>query len=287
MIYRQSMAMAVKVGGRILREDGENVYLPFGSEFSILMKNLSHKRALVNLYIDDRLVTKNGLVINANSSVDLERFIEDNLREGNKFKFIERSGKIENHRGIGICDGIVRLEYAFDISQPYYVAPMYQNFLANSCDTTFTSTGNPPQNGWGTAYSANSVTRSDNPDVAYAASSMDVSYSANHVRSMKGIVTERPPETRLGNIKMKGSKPKNEAGITVEGSKSTQSFITVSDFPVGEKQSLILRLLGDVNQQKIEAPVVVKRSVKCKTCGTMNKGHAKFCHSCGTSLVKY
>ena len=39
MMYLQKLAVAVKVNGKVLREVGDTVYIPFGSEYSILIKN--------------------------------------------------------------------------------------------------------------------------------------------------------------------------------------------------------------------------------------------------------
>jgi hypothetical protein len=78
----------------------------------------------------------------------------------------------------------------------------------------------------------------------------------------------------------------NDAGITVPGSKSTQSFVTTS---IGEleieKHTIVLKLLGATPDNKpVIKPVTVKAKPKCVTCGRQNKAHAKFCVECGTAL---
>ena len=74
----------------------------------------------------------------------------------------------------------------------------------------------------------------------------------------------------------------NDAGITVPGSKSTQSFQTTY---VGAlettKHSMIFKLLGG---ECVKQAVTVKHKPKCVTCGKQNKAHAKFCQECGTAL---
>ena len=111
-MYGNKLAAAIKVNGKILREFKDTVYIPFGSEYEILIKNLHTTRAVVNVYIDGNNVSPGGLVINAGSDITLERSIENgNLTEGNRFKFIERTSNIENHRGIKIEDGLIRILY--------------------------------------------------------------------------------------------------------------------------------------------------------------------------------
>ena len=94
MMYNEKLAVAIKSNGKILREFKDKVYIKFGSEYSIYIKNLNNLRALVNVYIDGTNVTSGGLVVSANSEIDLERSLaNNNLNVGNKFKFIERTDR--------------------------------------------------------------------------------------------------------------------------------------------------------------------------------------------------
>ncbi len=45
MMYKQNFVVVVKCNGKILREqDSDVVYLPFGAEYSILLKNKDSRR---------------------------------------------------------------------------------------------------------------------------------------------------------------------------------------------------------------------------------------------------
>ena len=114
-MYESKMAAAIKVKGKVLREFKDTVYIPFASEYSILLKNLNTVRAVVNVFVDGEDQVPGGIVLNAGQEVDLERSVKNgNLTEGNKFKFIERTGAVEHHRGVKLEDGIVRIEYQFE-----------------------------------------------------------------------------------------------------------------------------------------------------------------------------
>jgi tRNA(Ile2) C34 agmatinyltransferase TiaS len=78
----------------------------------------------------------------------------------------------------------------------------------------------------------------------------------------------------------------NDVGITVPGSKSTQSFTTTTMGVMEvEKHSIVLKLLGETADNKpVLQPVNVKMKPKCTTCGKQNKATNKFCSECGTSL---
>ena len=119
MMYSNSMIVCVKANEKILREFGDIVKLPFGTEYSILIKNLKDVRAKVNVYVDGVDVF-NGktLIVNPKSSSEITRFVND-LSQGNSFKFIERTSKIEQNRGIEMEDGLIRVSFSFE------TAPLY------------------------------------------------------------------------------------------------------------------------------------------------------------------
>ena len=81
----------------------------------------------------------------------------------------------------------------------------------------------------------------------------------------------------------------NDVGITVAGSKSTQSFTTTTmGLMETAKHNIVLKLLGEtVDNQPVREAVTVKHKPKCTTCGKQNKATNKFCSECGTSLELY
>lgn len=115
MMYNNKIVAAIKVNGKILREHGDTVYVPFGSEYQIALKNLNSTRALIRITIDGEHQCPSGIVIDAGMSIDLARSIKNrNLTEGNAFKFIERTATIESHRGVKIDDGLICITCQFE-----------------------------------------------------------------------------------------------------------------------------------------------------------------------------
>ena len=262
MMYNRKFAAAIKVNGRVLREFKDTVYVPFASEYSILLKNLNTKRAIVNVFIDGEDQTPGGLVIDAGREVNLERSIKNNnLNEGNRFKFIERTGSVEQHRGIKLEDGIVRVEFEFEREQPQW-------FINNSSTQIKGPWVDPGYNTWNnsTVYgvaqsSTNSVLR-------------NASASLNNIQISATSCSTTPIASY------------NDAGITVAGSKSDQKFNTVYGvYGDGTKHNIVLKLLGETpDNQPVLKEVTVKAKPKCTTCGRQNKATAKFCTNCGTAL---
>ena len=248
MMYNNKLVASIKCNGKILREFKDSVYIPFGSEYSILLKNLNTVRALVNIYIDGKNVVPQGLVLYAGQEVNLERDIcSGNLSVGNKFKFIERTDSVEQYRGIGVEDGIVRIEYQFEKIPTYY---------------------NPITKRLGGQYNPNPWIQPNAAQPYLWGSGITCSGSASIQASSASI--------------------QNDAGITVPGSKSDQQFTTVSSFDVeSEKHSIVLKLLGHTSNEKIVVPVTTKVKNKCTTCGKLNKMSSKYCSNCGTALELY
>jgi hypothetical protein len=256
-MYSNKMAAAIKVNNRVLREfDGDKVYVPFNSEYQISLKNLNSRRAIVHIDIDGVRVTGDGLVVRANQSIDLERFIDNgNLESGNKFKFIERTNNVERARGIFVEDGLVRIEFEYEqmLPQINWDSAMFRGAISKSADAVSTT--------WlsNTSYGGSDLIARGNSTLSCSASASATSYSA--------------------------PMPQNDVGITVKGSVSDQKFHTTSFTGDGVKEVMVLKLLGETENGKVEQPITVKAKPKCTTCHHMNKATAKFCSECGTSLI--
>lgn len=269
-MYQDKVAVALKVNGKVLREFGDTVYIPFGSEYSLFIKNLNTVRCLVSIEIDGQDVGDgSAFVVPANGSINIERFIKNaNLSSGQRFKFIERTSKIEEHRGVGVEDGLIRVEFEFEKPQPtggiFYIPPVKEIHHYHHDYWPYRTFGS-------TSGISGSLGDTRSADL------MNVSYSSASAIS-KGVAQ---PE-----VEVKTSGMINDAGITVGGSVSSQQFTKVDDFPTdGVKHVMVMKLLGEVGQNKVQEPITVKTKQKCPTCGHMNKATAKFCSECGTGLV--
>ena len=249
MMHSNKLIAAIKVNGKVLREQGDIVYLPFGSEYEIYLKNLETKRVLINIKIDGTDATQGGLVLGPNQEIHLERFIGSNLNQGNRFKFIERTSSIENHRGIKAEDGLIQIIHEFE-----YVRPV-SNYPDWAHNATFLSTD---------AYARG------------AAFHEKFNSTRNFPQSVNSIVQSAVMASY-----------NNDVGITVPGSISNQSFDTTSFTSDGNKTTSVLRLFGEFGQNLVVEPVTVKSKPKCTSCGKINKATSKFCNECGTSLILF
>lgn len=277
MTYKKAFVAAIKVGGKILRETQDRVELPFGSEYSILLKNLDTVRMQARISIDGKDAT-GWLVIQPGSDIEVERFIED-LDRGNRFKFIERTERIEQHRGIKIEDGLVRIEFkrekmydlpriTYTYSYPNYWPPVGIYGGINQTVNTVNDGHTVKLGG------LSGVLRGDSSFQGMQSSSGALMYMAQSVQ-----------DYAQGNQNTSAD-VQNEAGITVPGSISEQKFVSVLGFETERAEVIVLNLVGSKSGIPVKVAKTVQVKLACETCGKKNKSSAKFCIECGTSLEK-
>ena len=105
-MYNAKLAVALKHSGKVLREFGDKVYVPFGAEYSILIKNMNSVRAEVTVHIDDTDVGGGTqFVIGPNESVELERFIKNgNLESFSEQQLVSCDNRKNHGKDMG-CNG--------------------------------------------------------------------------------------------------------------------------------------------------------------------------------------
>jgi len=295
MMYQSKLVASLKANGKILREFKDTVYIPFGSEYSFLIKNLNTTRAVVNIFIDGENVVEGGLVVNAGQEVDLERYVTaSNLKAGNKFKFIERTANIEEHRGVKLEDGLVRIEFQYEKHplQDWFTLNRGINNHSTFRDNTIYSksseyagvTDKFTVTASGATYSSNSTVSQMN--VNGMMRGVDYSKGEAMKASATAAIDKVAPQSIADLHDGSATMDWNDVGITVPGSRSDQKFTTVTmGVMETEKHSIVLKLLGETPDNKpVTKPVTVKAKQKCDTCGKVNKAHSKFCVECGTAL---
>ena len=289
MMYNNKLVASLKANGKILREFKDTVYIPFGSEYSFLIKNLHTTRALINVFIDGDNVVPGGLVLDAGKEIDLERYVRNgNLTEGNRFKFIERTAGIEQHRGVKLEDGLVRIEFQFEaavqVRTPvvWTTTNLVQDHYYNGLKVGTSSS--PLRNLWADSatYNVGGIARGADMSNgqftgAVATAAVNQYLADNNIKPTSSDICYDSSATMDLH---------NDAGITVSGSKSTQRFSTTYMGAMDpEKHSIVLKLLGETpDNRPVLKPVTVKAKPKCTSCGRQNKAHAKFCVECGTAL---
>lgn len=259
MVYNKNFVVAIKHKNSILREIDSSVYLPFNSDYSILLKNLSSQTAVANVTIDgEDVLGGHAVVVKPNSDFELKRFLlKSDMNKGPRFKFIEKTNEIEKHRGNRVDDGIVRVEYRFQRQMEHsthtitYIPWIYYPYQGYPYDP-YACTG----------------TINTNYD----------NYQSDNVTTCNysNVTTASTPSTPT----------MNNDGITVKGEEVNQSFHRefVSNLE-DDSHVICIRLKGGTGPKNVvQKPLTVKAKIQCSVCGKSNKSFNKFCGRCGNNL---
>ena len=247
-MYNNKFIVAVKHKGRIMREVGDIIYLPFGSDYSILLKNQNITKAVADIKIDGiDVVDGNSVIVESNSTLELKGFMYGSTVK-NKFRFIEKTKKIYDYRGNRIDDGTIKVEFRFEKID---VEPIFYRPMVNPWHYDKPWYGSP----YGTPYPIDRQ--------------VPVKYSSG------GLVSDDTVRCL------------NDNGITVPGAETKQDFVTGSVGNLENLPSVISILLKgreDKTNKFVKKPLTVKTRIKCSTCGTIAGSNSKFCSECGTFL---
>lgn len=247
MMYKEKFIAVIKNRGKILREDGGSVRLPFGSYYTILLKNKNSVKAVANVEVDGEDVLQNhGIIVPPNQSVEITGWMRD-MDKTNKFKFIQKTKEIQEFRGDKLDDGLVRIAYKFEtkpvckpmvIKNPWEVRYKTNDYVWD-CDTAFT----PPLTG--------------------------ISLNGNYTLTSYNC-----------------SAPLKDEGITVKGKIIDQEYQYGSTDPLEDASHVIILRLRGISRvgQKVKKVITTRSRIQCDICGRKWKSHVKYCSNCGNYL---
>lgn len=257
-MYANHFVVAIQANGKTFVEQDDQVAIPFGTEYSIYIKNLNNVRAKVNIEIDGESISNGqSIIVPANESVNISRFINGNLDEGNSFKFIRHTDGTLKHRGSKPEDGIIRVE--FQKERPL-VAPIGMTY-----DTS----------PWrGPNYTL--ITQFVPVDSPYLTNNT-VGYSTAVTSNIDGESVRQPMGALTSSVMR---------GFTAPGSVSNQQFQYCNDFLTDVGSTVVvLRLVGEVCDQPVTQKRLTRTPINCSVCNHTNKSTNKFCSECGASLT--
>ena len=260
-MFKKNFVAVVKCKGKILREYSDGIVrLPFGSEYSIYLKNEETRPALVSIDVDGENVLKgHKLILDGGTSTEIKGFMRD-MKETNRFKFIKKTKEISDYRGDRIEDGLIKITFQFEEEVPTPVI---------TCGPTWSDVYylNNPIIGGGLRGTAGSSTKFGN---SITEGSNEPNITCNFCCTDNGMLNNKVDD-----------------GITVKGTKVNQAY---SYGNIGTLEStrnvIVLKLEGEtkVKKKAVAKPVTVKTVLRCETCGRKNKPLNNFCYNCGTYL---
>lgn len=271
-MHKNDLVVGIKVDNKVLREQKDAVELPFGSEYSLFIKNLKARKAVLDIDIDGRRVSGDGqLLIQPNSTIELNGFVEGDAIL-NKFKFIEKTKQIENHRGNKVDDGLIRVEFKFEKEKAE------QKDVNVNTTYTYDYEYKPRSRPyWGDAF-----------DGIYGpiySSGAPIGHSSYHISSsccMSNLHEKAVSKSFKRNVEVSD-------GITVKGS-CVHEQLGVGTIGELEKNAhvIVLKLKG-FNEKKTLKAVTKSTHAwirQCSTCGGLSKPEDNYCGNCGTYLER-
>ena len=127
MVYDTQFVICVLHNGRVLRENNSGVaYIPYNGEYKVRLKNKHpYLRAKARVSIDGRSVSNLGdFILQTGETLDLERFLDHSMTDGNRFKFVPLSdGRVADPTDPN--NGLIKVEFYREIS---YVPPKIEPF---------------------------------------------------------------------------------------------------------------------------------------------------------------
>lgn len=262
-MYYEKFVASLKKDGKVLRDNHGLIKIPFDTEYSLYLKNLESRNAVVGITIDGKdVLDGHKLVVPSNESMDLLGFMNGNQVK-NKFRFIELTKQLEDRIGYSPEDSLIRIEVWFQKMKP----------ITQEVITTYTNTY--PYHWYGEPYRyvvSPYICNGGGRGSSCGTFSLD-SFSADMPVAMASCNYSSP-------------EPANDVGITVKGNNCQQDFGStyVSDL---EEQShvLVLKLSGYQDKQKVHTVVTTKDKIYCPKCGKSNHFGNKFCTDCGKLIA--
>lgn len=277
-MFRNNFVVSLKSGEKFFRENGERVEVPFGAEYSIFLKNLNSRKAVIKVSIDGKSVLDGqSLVIYPNTALELEGYMDGNQAK-NKFKFIKMTKQIENFRGTTPEDGIIAVEYDFEKELPvrkdvFYVPNTWYQYPTN---ITWTYTNNTYTT-WSNSQGATGI--QGDAGLSGATGSIGKTRNLNNNASISCYNMSTPTMDSAFTAV-------DNNGITVKGSDVNQQFYSTY---VGEMENrptvMSLKMFGISKEGLTGKPIYTKDKKVCPTCGEKNKYYNKCCSGCGTRLL--
>jgi hypothetical protein len=259
-MYHEKFVAVIKHNGKILRDVGGEVRLPFGSEYTVLLKNKNVVDAVANVEVDgEDALQGHGIIVPANQSVEIKGWMH-NMSETNKFRFIKKTKEIQNHRGNRPDDGMIRIEYSFE---QQFDSKIYLKSISPPMEKTEW----PP-------FFPNYP--SDGPSWTYYGSSTSDGTHTKSFNSNSSVVC-------CYNNSL------SEDGITIKGQKIDNGYVYGSIGPLEEtKHVIILRLFGERRVgnrvKKVNKVVPTRTRIQCDVCGRKWRSHMQHCGNCGNYL---
>ena len=268
MAFSNNFVVCVLVDGKVARErKAGRVPVPFGTEYTIRLRNKNDRDAVATIKIDGENVSGNGWIVRAKSHEDIER----RLDSPTKFKFVSQdSGEAVD---AGKNGDPVQKNGLIEVSWRLVKPPTPAHYVTPRTPLSWV-VKSPPQPFYHESVLSRPVLRC--------------------APSMSGFVSPTVTGTSvsLSNVSVVPATSHtmdfcvtSDAGCTVEGSHSNQSVNYQSVGELEAQPTVITLLLVGCQTFTFSSSgeiITAKPTKFCEQCGAGRNMSARFCGDCGT-----
>ena len=284
MVYNHKFVAVVKSGNKIVREkDNDVVELPLGSNYSIYLKNKNSVGAVVSIEIDGQdVLSDNQLYVGPNQEFTLNGHMDSGGTITNKFKFIEKTSQISDHRGDKIDDGMIRISWRYEEQKPI----IKKETIIHE-EHIYRKRRHYPLIWEGPWYGDVTCSNMDmaSADDCFRGEVSNLSYSVDaEPKTPKG--GRRNDKTFSSGGKKRSMTRSLKDGITVKGQEINEETRKVTAGKLEEQEhAIVLHLRGYTETEKpVKVVKTTRQKITCPTCGTKCRSSMKYCSNCGTHL---
>jgi len=265
MAYDDGFVLAVIHDGYPVREIKRKVHLPFHSEYKIRLKNKhSYLRALAKVFIDGRPVSNMGdFILKPGQTLDLERFLDESMERGNKFKFVPLSdGRVNDPTDSE--NGIIKVEFYREVDWNKNMD--FDTFKKNERNYP------TPRKGGGVYKSL---------DYSYNGTFTNNTLGPSTISRADWCVEEKTSGDILSSVQPCAA---SSPGATVEGGTSHQNFHYGDWFATEAHPTKMSLQIRGLTSNKLTSGSVESKAKFCANCGKRRpKMTDRFCSRCGKS----
>jgi len=272
---RPTANITVNKGRRKIKND-KIVYLNNGQEFEIELFNPTSDTILCKIWINNKIISRSGIVLRPGDRVFLERFIDDPV----KFKFdTYMVGNSEAVKKAIEKNGLVKVEFYREDTTPVWnpdITWTNSRQVYTFYDTNQTPTFTTNDSGiYGSTLDMDTTLGLTNINTTSSLTSGTVGASTQSFKSTAGGQSRSLKKSRSKSL---------ETGRVEKGSTSDQNFTRVNKKFEYRSFHKVEYQIKPSSTMRMDAKQAVKTSKYCTSCGKKGKYTHKFCSNCGTRL---
>lgn len=279
--------ITVNKGRRKIKD--KSIYLNNGQEFEIELFNPTSDTVLCKIWINNKIISRSGIVLRPGDRVFLERYIDDPV----KFKFdtYHVGNSAEVKKAIE-KNGLVKVEFYREDTTPAYVPDVTWTLNNNDYNGTYfnnTSGQYTPPTTFTTSGSDLKFFDTKAGGIYGSTLGMDgtldMDMNTQSINSVVGTTTSSTlPKSSPLRRRVKSKSKSLETGRVEKGSSSDQNFTRVNKKFEFSSFHKVEYQIKPMSTMRMDAKEAVRTSKHCTNCGKKGKYTHKFCSGCGNKL---